>query len=308
MTLLVALSTWQLAQSPRAARASAGGLHLQAQVHAPLRPPALRDPIALVAAPFSWNYRALHRSAAGAPLLHAHAALLVDLDSRRVVYALDPHHRYPMASTAKLMTAMVALDLASPETEVAVLPAATNIEPNHMGLTAGERLSVSELLDGLLLDSGNDAAEALASGFESRTDFIAAMNRKASLMGLLDTHFANPSGLDDPGQHSSAHDLALIAAYLYRNYPLLDQMVATRTLSIHATPAHKEFDPINLNKLIATYTGAVGFKTGLTDDAGYCLVSGAHRGKHTLLAVEMGDPLIFTDASQLLDYGFRQVG
>ena len=264
----------------------------------------------LAAPPYSWDYRWLEtHPATGAPANRARAALMVDLQTGHVLFSHNPHARMSTASTAKLMTAMVTLDSADPSAVVTVPAAATQVEPNVMGLSAGEKLTVQEVLTGLLLDSGNDAAETLASTtMSSRDAFLAAMNAKAAAMGLTDTHFANPSGLDDPAQYTSPHDLALMAAYLYSHYPALDGLVTLKQGSIQGTADHKAFAPINLNKLLWTYPGAIGFKTGLTDNAGTCLVAGAHRGDHTILLVEMNDPLIFTDATALFDYGFRRTG
>jgi D-alanyl-D-alanine carboxypeptidase len=264
----------------------------------------------LAAPPFSWDYRWLEsHPATGAPANRARASVMVDLETGHVLFSHNPHQRIATASTAKLMTAMVALDSADPSTTLTVPAAATRVEPNVMGLSAGEKLQVRDVLTGLLLDSGNDAAETLAAGTGTGRDaFIATMNEKAAAMGLTDTHFANPSGLDDPAQFTSPHDLSLTASYLYLHYPLLEQIVTTRTGSIQGSADHKAFAPINLNKLLWTYPGAIGFKTGLTDDAGTCLVAGAHRGSHTLILVEMDDPLIFTDATALFDFGFRRAG
>ncbi|MFN2462488.1 MAG: D-alanyl-D-alanine carboxypeptidase family protein [Candidatus Dormibacteria bacterium] len=266
--------------------------------------------LSLAAPPFSWDYRSLREHpATGAPPNRSHAVLMADVTSGRVLYTRNPHQRMPPASTAKLMTAMIALDGNDPSTVVTVPAEATRVEPNVMGLTAGERLPVGELLTGLLLDSGNDAAETLARATSGSTEaFVAVMNRRAVELGLSDTHFVNPSGLDDPDQFSSAHDLAVMAAYLERYYPLLAQIVSSKEVSIRGTGDHKAFDPINLNKLLWTYRGAIGFKTGLTDSAGTCLVAGARRGDHTIVLVELNDPLIFTDATAMLDYGFRRAG
>ncbi|MHB8509870.1 MAG: D-alanyl-D-alanine carboxypeptidase family protein [Candidatus Dormibacteria bacterium] len=268
--------------------------------------PAVVPAKALATAPFSWDYRwaALHRG--GEPRVHARAAIVVDLDTNRVLYSLNPHLALPMASTTKLMTAMVTLDNVDPDAVLTVPESAVHVEPNVMGLGAGERVSVHDLLYGLLLDSGNDAAETLADGTLGRDRFIAAMNRKAAVMGLTDSHFSNPSGLDSPGHQTSAHDLALMAAALYREYPLLATVVSTREQPIPGDSGHKAFDPINLDKMLWTYRGAIGFKTGLTDAAGNCLVTGAHRGTHTLVAVVLNDPVMFTDGTTLLDYGFRR--
>lgn len=266
---------------------------------------------ALLAPPYSWDYRwAQAHPAVGAPAIRAKAAILVDIDSRHVLFSLNPHQRMAFASTTKLTTAMVVLDHASPDAKLLVPDTATNVEPNVMGLSAGERLTVRELLYGLLLDSGNDAAETLAAGTvgTGRADFVRAMNRKAAALGLTDTNFVNPSGLDETGQYSSAHDLALTAAYLYQHYPMLAGVVTTKQETLPYSPDHKAFFPTNFDKLLWTYPGAIGFKTGLTDAAGQVFVGGAHRGDHTLVTVEMDDPLIFTDAASLLDYGFHREG
>ncbi|GAC1327845.1 MAG: hypothetical protein NVSMB17_02490 [Candidatus Dormibacteria bacterium] len=280
---------------------------------APQRPvasPTIDDrPSALLGAPFSWNYRWLKQHpATAAPANRARAALMVELPSHRVLYSRNPHQRMAPASTAKMMTAMLAADSADPSTVITVPPAALAVEPNVMGLTAGEKLTLQDLLTGLLLDSGNDAAETLARAQGPREAFVAAMNQRARDMGLDDTQFANPSGLDDPAQFSSPHDLAVMAAYFEEHYPLLAQLAATREVSIRGSSDHKSFNPINLNKLLWSYPGALGFKTGLTDAAGTCLVVGARRGARTLLLVELNDPLIFTDATAMLDYGFRRPG
>ncbi|HEV3230887.1 MAG TPA: D-alanyl-D-alanine carboxypeptidase family protein, partial [Candidatus Dormibacteraeota bacterium] len=258
--------------------------------------------------PYSWDYRWLAaHPAAGAPALRARSAILVDLETHRVLYDVAPHASLPMASTTKLMTAMVALDNTTPDSVLGVSAASAHVEPDVMGLTEGEQVPVRDLLYGLLLDSGNDAAETLAEGTLGRESFLAAMNSRARRMGLAETHFANPTGLDDPAQRSSAHDLAIIAATLYQRYPLLEQVVTTKSRSILPTPTHKAFAPMNLDKMLWSYPGAIGFKTGLTDNAGYCLVTGARRGDHTLVAVLLGDPLIFTDGTKLLDYGFARL-
>jgi D-alanyl-D-alanine carboxypeptidase len=266
---------------------------------------------ALLNPPYSWDYRWLAaHPAVGVPANRAAAALLVDVDSRHVLFDRKSHARMPLASTTKLTTAMVALDNVGPDTTVTVPAEAVNVEPNVMGLSAGEQLTVRELLYGLLLDSGNDAAETLAATtlVGGRRAFLKAMNVKSAALGLTDTQFVNPSGLDDPEQYSSAHDLALTAAYLYQHYPVIEKVVTTKEEALSYGPSHKAFYPYNLNKMLWTYPGAIGFKTGLTDAAGEVFVGGAHRGSHTLVVVEMNDPLIFTDAAALLDYGFRRAG
>lgn len=238
--------------------------------------------------------------------IHAQAAYLVDLDTRQVLWQRDPETARAPASLTKLITAMVAVDDAgSFDHLVEVTPEATRIDPSVMGLSPGERLTVRELLYGLLLDSGNDAAEALASGIVPRDRFIRQMNLKAKSIGLTSSHFANPSGLDAAGHGMSAHDLAHVAAYLGAYYPDLAAIAATRDVKIPATPTHKAFQPHNMNRLLATYPGATGLKPGFTGDAGGCMLATATRGNRHLIAVVLNATQHSTeDAAMLLNYGF----
>ena len=160
------------------------------------------------------------------------------------------------------------------------------------------------LLYGLFLDSGNDAAETLARAIMPRPQFIAEMNTRAGMLGLRQTHFSNPTGLDDPRLRSSARDLAVTAAYLELHYPELAAIAATREKSIASSAQHAAYAPWNLNKLLATYPGADGLKTGFTDDAGGCVAASAVRGHRRLLAIVLHSDVFFTDAARLLDYGF----
>ena len=236
--------------------------------------------------------------------LHAKAALLVDLDSQRVLWAKDPHARRAPASLTKLMTAMVALDVAGPDRRVTVTGEAASAEPSRMGLTAGETLTVRELLSGALLDSGNDAAAALADGVEPLDRFLYDMNRKAAALGMRDTHFATPNGLDDPNLYSSPYDLAVMAGYVLKQYPEIVRIASTRDIVIPATDDHKAFFPHNRNQFLRVYTGATGLKTGFTDDAGGCLIATASRGGRSLLLVLMGSDIMFGDGVRLMDFGF----
>jgi D-alanyl-D-alanine carboxypeptidase len=238
--------------------------------------------------------------------IHGQAAYLVDLDTRMVMWARDPETMRAPASLTKLITAMVAVDDAgSLDRVVEVTPAATQIIPSVMGLSPGEHLTVRQLLAGLFLDSGNDAAEALAQGIVPRDRFIRQMNLKAGSIGLTESHFVNPSGLDAPGHVMSAHDLAHVAAYLDAYYPQLAAIAATKDIAIPATAQHKAFYPHNLNLLLSRYPGATGLKTGLTGDAGGCMLGTATRDGRHLVVVVLNATLHSTDdAITLLNYGF----
>jgi D-alanyl-D-alanine carboxypeptidase (penicillin-binding protein 5/6) len=238
--------------------------------------------------------------------VHGQAALLVDLDTRQVLWQRDPETMRPPASLTKIVTAMVAVDDAgSLAREVEVPNEVRSVIPSYMGVTPGERLTVRDLLYGLFLDSGNDAAEALAGGIVPRDRFIRQMNQKAKSIGLTSTHFVNPSGLDAPGHGMSAHDLVHAAAYLDTYYPELAAIAATKDVAIGATATHKAFNPHNLNRLLWTYPGSTGLKPGFTGDAGGCMLATATRDGRHLIAVVMNATLHSTDdAAVLLNYGF----
>ncbi|MEO8745408.1 MAG: D-alanyl-D-alanine carboxypeptidase family protein [Candidatus Dormiibacterota bacterium] len=238
--------------------------------------------------------------------IHGQAAYLVDLDTRMVMWEKDPETIRAPASLTKLVTAMVAVDDAGAlDRVVTVTPQSTQVVPSVMGLSPGERLTVRQLLDGLFLDSGNDAAEALAAGIVPRDKFIQQMNLKAGSIGLTNSHFMDPSGLDAVGHGMSAHDLVHVAAYLDRYYPELAAIAATKDVSIPASADHKAFYPHNLNRLLWTYPGATGLKTGLTDNAGRCMLATATRDGRHLAVVVLNATLHSTDdAAVLLNYGF----
>ncbi|MEO6797700.1 MAG: D-alanyl-D-alanine carboxypeptidase [Candidatus Dormibacter sp.] len=238
------------------------------------------------------------------PSIKARAAIVVDLTAGQVLYETASTTRYADASLTKLMTAMVAADLAPLDTPITVSALATQVEPNHMGLSTGEQLTLRELLAGLLLNSGNDAAEAIALGIVDRSHFIDFMNQKAVALHLRGTHFSNPSGLDDPNLYSTASDLAVVSATLLADYPDLRAIVASKQVSIPATPLHKAYTPSNIDRLLWTYPGAIGLKPGYTDAAGYCLAAAATRNGRTILTVVLGSSQHFTDGATLLDYGF----
>ncbi|HEX9096347.1 MAG TPA: D-alanyl-D-alanine carboxypeptidase family protein [Candidatus Dormibacteraeota bacterium] len=239
------------------------------------------------------------------PSIKGRAAIVVDLTAGQILYQQNQGTRYPEASLTKMMTAMVAADLVPLDTVITVPEAATQVEPNHMGISTGEKLSVRELLEGMLLDSGNDAAEAIAMRIVDRPKFIDFMNQKAAALHLRATHFTNPSGLDDTDHYSSAYDLAVVGATLLADYPDLRAIVGSKQVSIYATPQHKAFDPINIDRLLWTYPGAIGIKPGYTGAAGYCLAAAATRNGRTILVVVLGSTQHFTDAATLLDFGFR---
>ncbi len=230
------------------------------------------------------------------PAVSAPAALLIDLDAKQTLFALRPHDPLPPASTVKLMTALVVLQRAKLTDRTTVSAEAAGTPGSRMELAPGETLTVHDLLYGLLLPSGNDAAVALAehvAGDEAA--FVALMNETAATLGLKETHFTNPHGLDDAEQRTSAADLAQIAQAGLA-YPALAEIVATDT----ATVAGRTLQ--NTNLLLGLYRGADGVKTGTTAAAGECLVASVTRSGHRLLLVVLGSRDRYADATALLDF------
>ena len=248
----------------------------------------------------------LARTVAVAPAIKARAAIVLDLDTGKTLLQLDPHGRHEPASLTKVVTALVALDHLRLDEAVAV-PASINQLPwdsTRMGLRVGERVTVRELMEGLFLNSGNDAAITLSEAAMPRSAFVALMNAKAAALGMTDSHFVNPIGLDDPGHVTSAADLAKAAIALGSRFPTVAAMAAAPSLTLPATASHHAYALYNLNQLIRTYPGATGLKTGWTGRAGGCLIATANRGGRHLLVVVLGSPRIFDEAAALLDYGF----
>jgi D-alanyl-D-alanine carboxypeptidase len=230
----------------------------------------------------------------------AHSAILMDGDSGQVLYEKNPDERSLIASTTKIMTALVTLEQALLTDMVEIPEEAVGIEGSSMYLKAGEQLTVEDLLYGMMLSSGNDAAVALAlhvSG--SIEDFAFAMNEKARELGLENAHFANPNGLDSQENYATARDLARLAAAAM-DIPEFQKIVSTRTYQCtgHSLTNH--------NKLLWQYDGAVGVKTGFTKKAGRILVGCAERNGRRLISVTISAPDDWKDHTTMLDYGFSQ--
>jgi serine-type D-Ala-D-Ala carboxypeptidase (penicillin-binding protein 5/6) len=246
------------------------------------------------------------------PAIDAHEVAIINLDTGRFLWQSNAHAAWAPASLTKIFTAMVAVDFMGMNATVTV-PASIHQLPadsTFMGLTPGERLSVRELLYGVFLSSGNDAAETLASAVTSRSAFIADMNAKAARLGLRTSHFTNPTGLSEAGLYSSAYDLALAARYLESHYAGLAGIAATPAMTIPATATHKAYTLVNINKLLRTYPGTYGLKTGWTEAALGCLITASSRGGHRLLAVLLGAPngTAYDEMPRVLDYGFELLG
>lgn len=237
----------------------------------------------------------------------AASAVLIEAETGTVLFAKDPDARRAMASTTKIMTAILTIEAGDLDRKFTVDPYAIMIEGTSMGLREGDIVSRRDLLYGILLPSGNDAANAAAvSVAGSVSAFADKMNEKAAALGLENTHFVTPSGLDADGHYTTARDLANLTAYAMKN-PLFREIVSCKSKQLEfGNPPYKR-TLYNSNKMLSRYDGAIGVKTGFTDKARRCLVSAAQRDGVTLIAVTLNAGDDWNDHTRMLDYGFSQV-
>lgn len=241
-----------------------------------------------------------------APSVSAASALLMDADYGLILYEKDADRRLPMASTTKIMTALTALAHASGDTVITVPPDAVGVEGSSVYLAAGEKLTLCDLLYALLLQSANDAAAAIAIGIGgSIAGFADLMNAEAARLGLTDTHFANPHGLDAEEHYTTARELAIITRAAL-DVPLIRQIVGTVKATVPQGDQPDARLLVNHNRLLRSYDGAIGVKTGFTKKSGRCLVSAAKRDGVRLIAVTLNAPDDWRDHTAMLDYGFAQ--
>lgn len=234
------------------------------------------------------------------------SAVLYEPQSGRFLYEKDADTARPMASTTKLMTALVAAQLLPMEQMVTVPEQAVLVEGSSMGLRGGDRLSVRDLLTGLLLSSGNDAANALALlSCGSLPAFAVRMNATAATLGMTGSLFVTPSGLDEGGHSSTARDLALLGAAVLKNEELA-RICAQKTAVIQVGDPPHETTLSNHNRLLHLYPDAIGLKTGYTVRSGKCLVSAAERDGVTLVVATLNGGDYWNDHIALYEYGFSQ--
>lgn len=235
-----------------------------------------------------------------AEAVSAQSAILMDAQTGRTLYERLPDQQSLIASTTKIMTALVICEQCNVLDRVRIPKEAVGIEGSSMYLKEGEVLTVQELLYGMMLHSGNDAATALAIYCSGTVEgFAEQMNDKARQLGLTNTHFVNPNGLDAPGHYSSARDLAILSAYAMNN-PVFCQTVSAKNVRIGNRSLQ------NHNKLLWRIEGADGVKTGYTKAAGRILVSSAKRDGRRLVAVTICDPNDWEDHKKLMEMGFSQ--
>lgn len=237
--------------------------------------------------------------------ISAQSAILIDADSGMIMHEKNAYERMGMASTTKIMTALVTVHLMKPDMTVSIPKEAVGTEGSSVYLCEGEKMTVEQLLYALLLASANDAAVALAIAASGSIEkFADQMNMYAEKLGLHDTHFVNPHGLYDEDHYTTAYDLALISRAALAD-PLLTKIFSTYKKELPCNGEENKRLVVNHNKLLRTYEGAVGMKTGYTKSTGRCLVSAAQRNGLTLICVTLNAPDDWKDHTSLLDYGFE---
>lgn len=251
---------------------------------------------------------------AAGPEVSAQSAVVLTADTGTVLFEKDGHTPRPVASTTKIMTALLALEAAQERGDplVDITQEMVAVEGSSMGLQAGDSISLTGLAAGMLLASGNDAANAAALYLDASLEsFAARMNQRAAALGMEDTHFVTPSGLDGEdaqglGHLSTAYDMALLARAALEDQAFR-QLCSSPSLAVEFAEPVKRVTYTNHNKLLTQYQGCVGVKTGFTKEAGRCLVSAAERDGALLIAVTLNAPNDWQDHTALLDYGFSQV-
>lgn len=239
------------------------------------------------------------------PFVSAQSAMVLDFESGVKLFELNPNERLYPASITKLMTALVAIDFYRLNQVLTVRSLAPVAYESDMGLALGDQLTLQSLLYGLLVPSGNDAAYTIAYNYPGGIEnFIYAMNQKAKDLNIKNTHFANPSGFDSPGQYTTASDLSLLAREVLKN-PTLNKIIATYGITLTDVSGKRIYTLKNVNQFLGYLYGADGIKTGFTDLAGQCLVSSVSRDGHRIIAVVLKSADRFGDSARLMEWAYR---
>lgn len=237
----------------------------------------------------------------------ARAAVVIDAQTGEIVYSLNSSQKLPMASTTKIMTTLLLLESGDLDSEFVIDERALLTEGSSMNLCLGDEVTKRELCYGMMLPSGNDAANAsalkLAGEYEA---FGEMMNSRARKIGMKNTNFVTPSGLHDPNHYSTAYDMALLAREALKNEDFRE-ICSTRSIVLSSENWSCDKYLTNTNKLLKKYPGCIGIKTGFTDEAGRCLVSAAEKDGVALICVTLHDPDDWNDHTELLNDGFRLV-
>lgn len=248
---------------------------------------------------------AIVQAAPAPPVIKAKAAILMDPISGEILYQKNCHEKRAPASTTKIMTALVALDNAGLDTVFTASKNASDTEQSSIHLVEGEEMTLGNILYGLMLRSGNDAAICIAENIGgSQEGFVQMMNDRAAQLGAKDTHFVNPNGLHNKDHYTTAYDLALIARAAIKNKDF-NKIVKTKTATIDRSINKKDVLMKNTAGFLWDFKGADGIKTGFTSQAGHCFVGSATRGRWRLITVVLGSPKAGDDTAALLEYGFK---
>lgn len=244
--------------------------------------------------------------AAVPPETSAKRIVLTDAATGRVLYQKNAFEKAAMASTTKIMTAILAIENCPLDSSVTISPRASGVEGSSMWLKTGETLTVKELLLGLMLKSGNDAAVALAEAVGGSVEsFVALMNAKAREIGMLNTSFETPNGLDGENHFSTAYDMAALGRYAMKN-PTFREIVSLKNATVHRGGDMYDLQLKNHNKLLWSLNGCTGIKTGYTKKAGRCLVSSVMQDGRELICASLNAPDDWRDHELLYEYGFKE--
>ena len=246
----------------------------------------------------------------GTPHIKADAALFLDTINGDILYSKNAKERLPIASLTKIMTVLIALEHKNLDDKYLVSRQATEVEPDEMILLPGETLTLKDLLYGIFLVSANDAAEVLAEDtVSSRGEFLKLMNEKAIQLGMKDTKFVNPTGLDeDSGNtYSTAFDLAILTRHIIKNYPEIVEISKIEHIILPATETHQDYEMYSGINLLTTYPGVVGFKTGYTPEAGLTIITLARKDSREVIGVILGSDNRREETRELLDYSFAEL-
>lgn len=239
--------------------------------------------------------------------ISAKSAILMCADSNSVILAKDEHHKLPIASTTKIMTSILTIEQieACGNSEIEITDEMVRVEGTSMGLMPKDVVTLESLVKGMLLCSGNDAANAASIAVSGEKEkFIELMNDKAKQIGMLNTRFVTPSGLDQGDHHSTAYDMALLGSYSMENERFAN-IASKKSMKVEFIVPNKTVNFKNHNKLLRLYEGCMGIKTGFTKAAGRCLVSCAQRNGVRLIVVTLNAPSDWDDHMKLYDYGFE---
>lgn len=242
------------------------------------------------------------------PKISAKSAIVVNADDGKILYSKNEHERLAIASTTKIMTSLLTLEAAAVNNKAITITAdMIRVEGSSMGLRAGDKLTLRDLAVGMLMVSGNDAANSAAIAVGGTTEkFAAMMNAKAVALGMKDTHFVTPSGLDDESHYSTAYDMALLAGAAMQNSDFA-KIACQKSMEIHYINPDVTHYFGNHNRLLRLYQYCNGIKTGFTKKAGRCLVSSAEKDGVRLVSVTLNDPDDWKDHESLFNYGFSKL-